>query len=301
MEIGALCRPFVTRDEGDVTYVDHADTATLREKYRNDPDVQLDKLVHVDAVWGANTLADAVGKKVDYVVASHVVEHVPDLIGWLEELRSVLNDDGEVRLVVPDKRFTFDYLRHETRIPDVVYARLLRARMPQPNVVLEYVMNVVKLDGGQAWRGEVDEAALEHHHTLKQAEECAISVLRDGTYHDVHCWVFTPKSFGLLFAELAARGLMAFECTSFFDTAPYTNEFFVGLRPTSDAVRAEQSWQEMAASAQHVDTESAIRPSRTWKVTAKLVCASRSIRKLSGLSSLSKKLLRVRRVAVRRT
>lgn len=366
MEIGALCRPFLSRDDGEVIYVDHADTETLRKKYGDDPDVQLDKLVHVDAVWGANALADAVDTKVDYVVASHVVEHVPDLIGWLGELRAVLKDGGEIRLIVPDKRFTFDYLRYETRVADVVYAHMVRARVPQPNVVLDYVVNVVKLDGGQSWRGEVDGAALEHHHTLQDAERCANSVLHQGAYHDVHCWVFTPKSFGLLLAELASNGLIAFECTRFFDTAPYTNEFFVGLRPTHDSARAEQSWREMAASAQHIETEApspraiefnekltqaesaikdvsialvdvqqrlaetqralsdarqardlaelnraesqhalalseqardlaeheraesrrtldAILESRTWKVTAKLISANRSIRKLAGL------------------
>lgn len=254
LEIGALCRPFLKREDGDVTYVDHADTATLREKYRNDPDVQLNKLVDVDAVWGANTLVEAIGRKVDYVVASHVVEHVPDLIGWLQELQSVLNDGGEVRLVVPDKRFTFDYLRHETHLAEVVYATLLKTRTPLAHLVLDYVVNVVKLDGGKAWRGEVDETTLERHHTIEQAKQCALGALRDGVYHDIHCWVFTPRSFGLLFADLAARGLMSFECTSFFDTAPYTNEFFVGLRPTTDAVRAEQSWREMAMSAQYIET-----------------------------------------------
>src|SRR5580658_7325812 len=84
VEIGALDKPLVRRQDGEVIYVDHADRETLVEKYKADPNVNKDSLVHVDAIWGENTLADAVSyRKVDYVVASHVIEHVPDLITWL--------------------------------------------------------------------------------------------------------------------------------------------------------------------------------------------------------------------------
>ncbi|WP_044156709.1 class I SAM-dependent methyltransferase, partial [Escherichia coli] len=47
----------------------------------------------------------------DLIVASHVIEHVPDLIGWLKDAISVLKVGGTLALVVPDKRFTFDILR----------------------------------------------------------------------------------------------------------------------------------------------------------------------------------------------
>jgi hypothetical protein len=287
VEIGALCRPFLSRDDGEVIYVDHADTDTLRSKYLNDPDVQLDKLVHVDAVWGSNTLFEAIGKKVDYVVASHVVEHVPDLIGWLKELSSILKENGEVRLIVPDKRFTYDYLRHKTRLPEVIYAHLIKARVPQPHVILEYVMNVVKLDGGLAWRGKIDEVALEHHHSMELAEQCALKALRDGTYQDIHCWVFTPRSFSLLLAELAERGLIAFECTNFFDTAPDTNEFFIGMRPAKNAYQAAQGWRNIAASAIDVRTADdmgeelkTVSQSRTWRLTSRLIKIKSLIRRL---------------------
>lgn len=308
VEIGALCRPFLNRDDGEVIYVDHADTVTLQEKYRNDPDVQPDKIVYVDAVWGENTLFEAIGKKVDYVVASHVVEHVPDLIGWFKELQSILVNGGEVRLIIPDKRFTYDYLRHETRLPDVVYAHLIKARAPQPHVVHEYVMNVVKLDGSLAWRGQVDDRMLEYHHPLQHAENCALNVLRNGKYHDVHCWVFTPCSFGLLMADLATRGLITFECTDFFDTEPDTNEFFVGLRPTNNIERAKSSWLALVASSVDVQTQlhcghakpvdtskekvdgmaayeelTRLRASRTWKLVSALIRANLSARKFLGI------------------
>jgi hypothetical protein len=245
VEIGALCRPLVTRQDGRVFYVDHADTATLREKYRTDPDVDLDTLVDVDAVWGERPLTEALEQRVDYVVASHVVEHVPDLISWLGELASILRPEGEIRLAIPDRRFTFDYLRRETGLGDVVYAHMMRARIPLPHIVLDYVLNVVKVDGGAAWKGELRAETLERHHSLAHAMACAAQAM-DGVYHDVHCWVFTPSTFADLMIDLANRGLAVFECTQFFDTASMTIEFFVGLKPTADRDAAVLSWKAMS-------------------------------------------------------
>lgn len=244
VEIGALCRPFVTRQDGRVYYVDHASTSTLRDKFQNDPDVDVNALVDVDVVWGDEPLDHAIPERVDYVIASHVVEHVPDLISWLEELASILRTGGEIRLIIPDRRFTFDYLRDETQLSDVVYARMMNARVPLPHIVLDYVMNAVKLDGAAAWRGEISAGNLEHHHTLQHAINCAVQA-QNGVYHDVHCWVFTPQSFSMLMIEMARSELAVFECTRFFDTAPMTIEFFVGLRPSADPGAAIESWREI--------------------------------------------------------
>src|SRR5471032_2620523 len=51
VEIGALCLPVVARSDGTIFYVDHASTEDLREKYKNDPNVDIDSIVKVDAVW----------------------------------------------------------------------------------------------------------------------------------------------------------------------------------------------------------------------------------------------------------
>lgn len=246
MELGALCRPTVRRADGRVIYVDHADTETLKRKYRDDPDVSIDEIVDVDVVWGAVPLAEATGERVDYVIASHVVEHVPDLISWLHELRSVLNEKGELRLIVPDRRFTFDRLRRETSLADVLYAQAVGARCPIPHIVLDYVANVVKVDPGGVWDGACDDKQLERHHSSRHAVACALQA-RDGIYHDVHCWVFTPHSFATLFAELVQQGIIDFECSRFYDTERGTIEFFVSLRPCADRGAAVNSWLNMAS------------------------------------------------------
>ena len=157
LEIGALANPIVSKAEGNIRYVDYADAAALRARYANDPHVDIAKIVDVDAVWAQKTMLDALdGQCVDYIIASHVIEHVPDLITWLKELHSVLLTEGEVRLVVPDKRYTFDYLRAETRLCDIVSAYLVRARVPQPHEIIDFCVNKVDIDVVAAWQGKID-------------------------------------------------------------------------------------------------------------------------------------------------
>lgn len=52
LEIGPLFRPVVTKSEGNVIYVDNADTESIRNKYRNDSSVDVASIVEIDAVWG---------------------------------------------------------------------------------------------------------------------------------------------------------------------------------------------------------------------------------------------------------
>lgn len=249
IEIGALTSPLVSRAAGEIIYVDHADTETLRRKYAGDANVDVSRIVEVDAVWGSNTLQQAIGegRKVDYVIASHVVEHVPDLLGWLAEIQGVLRPAGTLRLAVPDRRFTFDFLRQETRLSDILNARLAAARAPLPAQILDCVSEIVTLDAAAAWRGEVDRTdGPPRMHSVAQAVAAAEDALRNGSYHDVHCWVFTPGSFARLLGRAAAQGLHGFACVDSYDTEPGELEFQVILQPCADREAAAASWERMA-------------------------------------------------------
>jgi 2-polyprenyl-3-methyl-5-hydroxy-6-metoxy-1,4-benzoquinol methylase len=249
-EIGPLCRPIVTRDEGRVFYVDYTDSDSLKAKYASDSSVEVSKIVEVDAIWGEKSLKEALGDGVvlDYVIASHVVEHVPDLVTWLEEVKSVLKPDGELRLAVPDRRFTFDYVRGETRMSDVLTAYLVRARVPQPHEVLDFVLNAKKVDVQKAWSGKIDVAELVPYKTFEDAISRARDVLENGTYHDTHCWVFTPRSFSELCERLASAGLLHFACEAFYDTEHDQLVFFVKLRLCDDREKIVKSWRQMKES-----------------------------------------------------
>lgn len=259
-EIGPLHNPLVSKAEGHVIYVDHKDTESLRKAWAPDKAVDVSK-IHVDAVWGVQTLQQAIAGyatatracseplELDYVVASHVIEHVPDLVTWLQEIRSILKRSGEVRLAIPDRRFTFDYLRRTSDLAHVLSAYLCRVRIPSPQCILDFCLNMAPVDCAAAWRGDVDETALKRSYTYHDAMNLARDARENGTYHDVHCWVFTPASFAGICVELARHGLLDFACTTFHDTAFNEFEFFVNMRVCDDVTEKIESWQRMASMA----------------------------------------------------
>ena len=139
LEVGPLMNPIFTQEMGNVRYVDYATTEELRAKYADDPNVDVNMIVYVDYVWGDNRLQDLVGKDApfDYIIASHVIEHVPDFIGWLKEVNAVLKAGGILSLVIQDKRFCFDYFRQQTTAADVLEAFLRKSRKPSPKQIYD--------------------------------------------------------------------------------------------------------------------------------------------------------------------
>ncbi len=83
LEIGPLTSPVVTKDQGEIYYLDHLSTDDLRKKYVDDPSIDKSRIVDVSFVAPDGDLSTAcAGKQFDYVVASHVIEHIPNMIGW---------------------------------------------------------------------------------------------------------------------------------------------------------------------------------------------------------------------------
>jgi hypothetical protein len=238
VEIGALDKPLVTRDMGQVLYVDHADTATLRKKYQQDAGVRANAIVDIDGVWGTNTLLEAIeGRRVDYVLASHVIEHVPDLITWLNEVESILAPGGTIRLAIPDMRYTFDCLRRETVFSDVLPAYIARARHPMPREVMDFIYNAAEVKSDLLWHKAARQAVSRKLYTSADTTKLGEASMR-GEYHDVHCWTFTPASFARLMSNIGAAGLSNLTCHAFTDTPIGLTEFYISLAvgATTDAL-----------------------------------------------------------------
>ena len=270
IEIGALDKPLVSPGSGSVLYVDHADTPTLRRKYAADPGVNLDALVDVDAVWGESTLRQALlarsaahpstPAQVDYVVASHVMEHVPDLIGWLGEIHEVLKPTGQLRLAVPDRRFTFDCLREDARLSDVLAAHLAGARRPMAQAILDSQLNAAPAaNPAELWDENRGAGApvpqFDWEYTI-QAARGAIA----GIYHDAHCWAVTPYSLADIFVALAEHGLLHLACAKFEDTSYGNIEFYLRMVPCDEPSIVAESWRRVRQEARQTAPGSRFRP-----------------------------------------
>jgi len=229
VEIGPLDKPLVTPDMGSIVYVDHELTPALREKYAHDPAVVGGDIVDVHFRWGEASLAEAIGAhgQFDYVVASHTLEHVPDVVTWFQEIAEVLRSGGILSLVIPDKRFTFDYLRAPSTPSEMVEAHLQRLRRPTFRQVFDSLASAVTVDVVEAWAGKLEPKELVRVHTEDFAFEHAHGTAAD--YIDAHCWVFTPQSFFDAVRFLIRRDLFDYRIASFFPTARNDLQFFVAL------------------------------------------------------------------------
>jgi len=248
IEIGALYNPRLPRDHPNVTYLDHASSDDLAAKYADNPDSgpQVAGLVPVDHVWQPGmSLADALGDTapVDFVIASHVIEHIPDPIGWLAQIGEILRDGGIVVLVVPDRRFTFDVNRPETTAAELIDAMLQGRQTPSFQQTFGHEsLFVGAVDAQAVWEGldltEVRRTDVDDPDAF--ALERARAQLGRGGYVDVHCSVFTPDSFLALFQTFVRLGLITFEIVRFSTTEYGHYEFFVTLRKATADTPADR-------------------------------------------------------------
>lgn len=235
IEIGALDKPLVVRSglfaNQEILYADHLSTQELRAKYKADKSVDLDALVDVDLVSpSADFSAKLGGRSVDYIVASHVVEHVPNPIYWFQMLFKNLRPGGFVFLVVPDKRFTFDYQRPASTFGVMLESFLTNKCRPSVADVFDHHSSAVMIDGSKVWSGLLGPSDLVPLSSNQDALKYSHEVHKEGVYHDVHVSIFTPLSFFSIIERLIHTELFSAEISGFWDTEVNDIEFFVCLK-----------------------------------------------------------------------
>jgi SAM-dependent methyltransferase len=253
LEIGPLTSPVLAKSTADVVYVDRASRDELVQWFSTNPKLDTSAILEVDCVWGDRTLSECVGGATfDFCIASHVMEHVPDLVTWLHEVHAVLRDGGILSVALPDQRYMFDCLRPLSTPADVVDAYVNRRRRPSARQIYEHFSQIVEVDAAALWRHRATGEDLEVRAPGGSRELLAIceDAQINAKYIDSHCWIFTPDAFVRTCGELAALGLMPFEIAEFFPTAENDAEFFASLRKLPDGMSAAEQAARFRASAE---------------------------------------------------
>jgi predicted SAM-dependent methyltransferase len=123
IEIGAASLPLRVPPKVRVRYVDNLARDELIAQSGEGflgRGIDMDAIPQTDVIDDAQTLSTFADDSLDFVVASHVLEHLEDPIGALKNFARVTRRDGIIFLILPDARHTFDYLRDRTTIGHVL-------------------------------------------------------------------------------------------------------------------------------------------------------------------------------------
>ena len=232
LEIGPSYNPVAPKAGGWRTHVvDHATREELRTKYAA-ANVDLEVIEEVDSLWRGGALEDAIPAALrgsfDTLIASHVIEHMPDLVGFLISASRLLAPTGVVSLAVPDRRYCFDYFRPQTMTGDLLEAHAARRARHSLRTAWNHMAYAVMLDGSLAWeRKPIGRPTFIDPFVAAAVTYAQYQDGEGGAYKDYHAWQFTPAGFALAILELGQIGVINWHV---IDThAPETFEFFVFL------------------------------------------------------------------------
>lgn len=229
LEFGPLANPVVAKSEGTIYYLDHLSTEGLRNKYANDKSIDISKIVPVDIVMDNDlSVLESFGP-FDYVIASHVFEHLANPIAWLQRLASYLKLDATLAMAIPDKRFTFDRLREPTSLSELLANYVAGQEAPSPIQVLDHYLNVAHIDTRSVWLPDFSDSQVRRKYGMSSA--MAASARAVSEYVDCHCTVWTMESFVNIWAQLSETELLRlYRLQHVFEPARFGNDFVVILK-----------------------------------------------------------------------
>lgn len=240
LEIGPSFSPLYPKSEGyNTEIVDYLDETQLKKEYSSNTEKILDKIEKVDYVCSRH-YADIIKKYkfYDIIAASHVIEHVVDLIEFLNDCSKLLKDNGKIKLIIPDKRYEFDYFKEESSIRNVIDGHIYRKNCASHSLgtKVESILNTVHIDGSGTY---ISNSALVYKEDMKFSWDrisngivnslvTEINNYNEDKYINMHSWIFTPKSFEILIYQLNILRFTDLKIEEIF-TIKNSVEFYVTL------------------------------------------------------------------------
>lgn len=99
LELGPLDAPVISTLEAPIKYADFVTYEELLRRHSARRDAS--RIIRPDYLLTAGALATQITDRFDYVIACHVIEHVPNMIAWLNDLHGLLTANGKLFLAIP--------------------------------------------------------------------------------------------------------------------------------------------------------------------------------------------------------
>mgnify|MGYP005805236423 CR=1 FL=1 len=237
LEIGPLNRPIVTKNKyPNAFYCDIRSTDEVKALYSGNDyleatGIQIDVTEIVDIDYVINESYKKTFQnipKFDYVIASHVIEHMEDIIGFFQDITNILKPHGKLCIIYPDKRYCFDHFRESASFRDAfnVYHHGRHNAAP---MALDFFFNVVhENDAIRFWQANHIPELLPQN-SFQQALTAYQQFEQGQKLDDVHFWEFTDRSFAKFLYDCVRSHLLQFSCIDFRQTQVNSQQFMLCL------------------------------------------------------------------------
>ncbi len=235
LELGPLNRSLLDRGKyKNYFFADIHSTEEVKKLYsgsdyleRTGIAVDLESIIPIDYVIKGTykeTFKDI--EKFDYVIASHVLEHMPNLLNFFFDVQNILAEDGELIIIYPDKRFCFDYFRSESKFSDI-YDIWKNSEVGNPRQTLDFFTNVLHENNTvKFW--DIDKEISMYDGKNAGSNLQRYPMWKKGKLEeDVHYWPFSDYGFLKFLRDCMMYNLFDFSITKFIPTQKDTQEFLV--------------------------------------------------------------------------
>lgn len=248
LEFGPLTRPIILKNENsNVFFADIRSTDEIKKLYTSNEYLKSTGLkVDVDSIVGIDYVVKDSYKntfdkvdKFDAVILSHVIEHMPDILGFFKDISHVISNKGKLIIIYPDARYCFDRFRNGTSFVDAYEVH--KNPKSSSNRVLDFVYNVIDNNDPKKFWGDKEQVSLLPKNNFNDAIHAYRQAQDDILPDDTHFWPFADYQLIKFFYDADRAGMLDFEIDEFYPTQHDTQECMVVLKPkTSKNVSREK-------------------------------------------------------------
>jgi SAM-dependent methyltransferase len=246
LEVGPLNRPIIDKARfPNAVYCDIRTTEEIKALYTSNDylsttslTVPIEEIVDIDFVINESykkTFSNV--PKFDYIVSSHVFEHVENIILTLQDISTILAPNGRLIIYYPDIRYCFDHFRAEASFRDA-YDVFINGRPALARMAMDFYYSAISENRAPVfWLSK-------SHHDLMPANDMTKAIEAfERTYNgelmdDVHYWPFSDAGFIKFLYDLVRSDLLCLTSREFYPTQINTQEFLLVLENN------EMSWNK---------------------------------------------------------
>lgn len=260
LEFGPLNWPIVTKEHyPNVRYSDIRNSNEVKKLYASNDylestgiKIDVKSIVDIDYVIDDNYKKTFKGvEKFDAVILGHVIEHIPDIIFFFQDVMNVLKKHGKLIIIYPDARYCFDHFRNGTTFIDAydVYENSKNSSKR----VFDFVYNVVHENRPTFFWGDEGLNKILPKNKFDDALVSYEKAKNNELPDDTHFWPFADYQFVKFLYDMDRAGLLDLNIVDFYETQHNTQEFMIILSPKTKKSINYSKYQKILSTTHPVD------------------------------------------------